>query len=87
MATDIVRDIDPFAWSKSATWKWGVTARMPSGSPKAWASGGVKVAQARTPSGFLCFKVKFVNGRHFNAETLAQAQEYAERHATEHSAI
>ncbi len=86
MATDIVRDIDPFAWSKSANWKWDITARMPSGSPKAWSANGVKIAQARTPSGFLCFKVRFPNGKHFNADTFAHAQEYAERHAGEHAA-
>jgi hypothetical protein len=27
MATDIVRDVDPFAWSKSAAWKWEATAQ------------------------------------------------------------
>lgn len=81
MTTDIVRDVDQYAWSPRAEWKWTVAARMPSGAPKAWQSNGVKINQARTPSGFLCFKVKFPNGKHFNAHTFAEAQEYAERNA------
>lgn len=81
MSTDVVRDVDQFAQSPSATWQWIATAHWPSGAPKAWACDGVKIAQAKTPSGFLCFKVKFANGKHFNAHTFAEAQEYAERHA------
>lgn len=81
MATNIVRDVDMFAPSRAVQSAW--TLRR-STSPRRWApdlGNGTYVKEARTPAGFLCFRVMFPNGRHCNCATLAEAQEYAERHA------
>ena len=72
-------DVNVFAASTSAAWPWSVAAKKPNGSPKAWAARGVRITEARTHAGFLCFKVKFADGTHFHAATLAEAQDYAER--------
>lgn len=82
MATDVVRDVDPFAHSKKVQ---GWTLRK-TRSPRRWApdlGNGTYVREARTPSGLLTFRVVFPNGKLAHRSTLAEAQEYAEQWAAQ----
>lgn len=86
MATDIVRDVDPFAPSRKIGSPWTLRRKA---SPRRWApdlGNGVYVREARTPAGMLCFRVCFADGMHANCDTLASAQEYAEHHSPKHTA-
>lgn len=84
MATDIVREWSPWEPSRTAHWGWELRRKAP---PRRWVSAlgtGTYIREARTPAGFLCFRVVFPNGKHCNCDTLAGAQDYAERHAASH---
>lgn len=81
MATDTAKDYNAFAHSEKANRAWRPCAHWPSGSPKAWTSDGIVIAQTTNSAGLLAFKVKFRNGKTCLQATLADAEEYAEANA------